>query len=154
MVDRLPALLSTINHQPSTRFSHTMRVRVRHYEMDALGHVNNAVYLHYVEEAAVEHARRLGFGADRLRELGGAWVVRRHEIEYRRPAVAGDELDVTTRVVSVDRMRGTRRTTITRVGDGAPIADALTEWIWIGNDGRPRRLPAEAVAMFRSLATA
>ncbi|HEY3078784.1 MAG TPA: acyl-CoA thioesterase [Chloroflexota bacterium] len=129
-------------------------MRVRHYEMDALGHVNSAVYLHYVEEAAVEHARLLGFGAERLRELGGAWVVRRHEIEYRRPSIAGDELEVTTRVLSVDRMRGTRRTTIRRVGDGALIAEAVTEWIWVGADGRPRRLPAEAVEPFRSPTTA
>ena len=60
-----------------------MRVRVRHYEMDALGHVNNAIYLNYVEEAAVEHARRLGYDEARWRTLGGTWVVRRHEIEYR-----------------------------------------------------------------------
>jgi acyl-CoA thioester hydrolase len=131
-----------------------LRVRVRQYEMDALGHVNNAVYLHYVEEAAVEHARLLGFGAERLRELGGAWVVRRHEIEYHRPAVAGDELEVTTRVVSVDRIRGLRRTTIARIDDGALIAEAATEWIWVGDDGRPRRLPAGAVEPFRSPPTA
>jgi acyl-CoA thioester hydrolase len=124
----------------------TLRVRVRHYEMDALGHVNNAIYLHYVEEAAIEHARQLGLDEARRRELGGAWVVRRHEIDYRVPAVAGDELDVTTRVVGLDRLTGTRRTTIVRVADGALVAQALTQWVWVGLDGRPRRLPAEVIA--------
>src|SRR5215207_2075314 len=105
---------------PNARFSilrsmeHTIRLRVRHHEMDALGHVNNAVYLHYVEEAAIEHARARGYDEARWRELGGTWVVRRHEIEYRAPAVAGDELFVTTRVLALDRARGTRRTTIER----------------------------------------
>jgi acyl-CoA thioester hydrolase len=124
-----------------------LRIRVRHYEMDALGHVNNAVYLHYVEEAAIEHARQLGFDEAHWRELGGTWVVRRHEIDYRLPAVAGDELDVTTRILSIERASGMRRTTIVRVVDGALIAEALTHWVWIGLDGRARRVPAEVVAI-------
>ncbi len=125
---------------------HTTRVRVRHYEMDSLGHVNNAVYLHYVEEAAIEHARALGFDEARWHELGGAWVVRRHEVDFRLPAVAGDELDVTTRIIAVERVQATRRTTIERVRDGAVVAEALTFWVWVGLDGRPKRLPAEIVA--------
>jgi acyl-CoA thioester hydrolase len=125
---------------------HTIRVRVRHYEMDSLGHVNNAVYLHYVEEAAIEHARALGFDEARWRELGGAWVVRRHEVDFRLPAVAGDELDVTTRIIAVERVQATRRTTIERVRDRALVAEALTFWVWVGLDGRPKRLTAEIVA--------
>lgn len=127
---------------------HTTRVRVRHYEMDALGHVNNAVYLHYIEEAAIEHARALGFDEARWRTLGGAWVVRRHEVDYRLPAVAGDELDVTTRIIRVERVQAVRRTSIARVGDGAVVVDALTQWVWVGLDGRLRRLPSEVVAAF------
>ena len=44
----------------TSRREHTLRLRVRHHEMDAFGHVNNAVYLNYVEEAAVDHARENG----------------------------------------------------------------------------------------------
>jgi acyl-CoA thioester hydrolase len=129
--------------------SHTIRLRVRHHDMDVQGHVNNAVYLHYVEEAAIEHAGLIGFGAERLRELGGTWVVHRHAITYRRPAVAGDELDVTTTIASLERTRGIRRTTIARRGE--LLAEAETEWVWVGIDGRPRRLPAEAVEIYAAL---
>ncbi|MBW4664206.1 MAG: acyl-CoA thioesterase [Chroococcus sp. CMT-3BRIN-NPC107] len=38
----------------------TTQLRVRHYEMDALGHVNNAVYQSYLEQAAIEHSEYLG----------------------------------------------------------------------------------------------
>jgi acyl-CoA thioester hydrolase len=125
---------------------HTIRVRVRHHEMDALGHVNNAVYLNYVEEAAIEHGRARGYDEARWRALGGNWVVRRHEIEYRLPAVAGDDLAVTTRVVELGRARGIRRTTIER--DGVLLVEATTEWVWIGLDGRPRRVPPEVLTDF------
>lgn len=131
--------------------SHTVRLRARSYEMDSLGHVNNAVYLNWVEEATVEHARVLGFARDDASGLGGFWVVRRHEILYRRPATAGDELAVTTRIVGLDRARVTRRTTIARVDDEAVLAEATTEWVWVGADGRPRRLPPDAVARLRPL---
>jgi acyl-CoA thioesterase FadM len=73
--------------------------------------------------------------------------VRRHAIDYRLPAVAGDELDVTTRILSIERASGMRQTTIVRVADGALIAEALTHWVWIGLDGRARRVPAEVVAI-------
>jgi acyl-CoA thioester hydrolase len=124
--------------------AHSITVRVRHHEMDALGHVNNAVYLNYVEEAAIDHGRVRGYDEARWRELGGSWVVRKHEITYRAPAVAGDELVVTTRVVALDRTRGTRRTTIER--DGILLVEAATEWVWVGPDGRPRRIPPEVLA--------
>ena len=114
--------------------------------MDSVGHVNNAVYLHYVEDAAIEHARALGFDEARWREFGGVWVVRRHEIDYKLPAVAGDELDVTTRITAIERVQATRRTEIARVRDGALIAEAVTYWVWVGLDGRPRRLPPEVVS--------
>lgn len=114
--------------------------------MDALGHVNNAVYLNYVEEAAIEHGRARGYDEARWRALGGNWVVRRHEIEYRAPAIAGDELTVTTRIISLERARGIRRTTIER--GGTLLVEAVTEWVWVGLDGRPRRVPPEALADF------
>lgn len=46
------------------------QLRVRHYEMDTLGHVNNAIYQHYLEQAAIEHSESLGFGLDRYKKLG------------------------------------------------------------------------------------
>ena len=64
--------------------------------MDALGHVNNAVYQHYLEHAAIEHLEHLGFTLDRYRELGGVFVMRRIEIDYLRSAAAGDRLEIST----------------------------------------------------------
>src|SRR3712207_6593200 len=70
--------------------------RVRFHEVDALGHVNNAAYLNYLEQAAIDHATFLGLDLPRLQELGGVFVARRHEILFLRPTFAGDLLRVVT----------------------------------------------------------
>src|SRR5215217_4437539 len=84
------------------------QLRVRHYEMDALGHVNNAVYLHYLEQAAIDHSAALGYDVARLRALGGLFIARRHEIDYLRPASAGDVLQVVTWAVELKGAQAVR----------------------------------------------
>lgn len=59
--------------------------RVRFHEVDALGHVNNAAYLNYLEQAAIDHATFLGLDLRRLQALGGVFVARRHEIVFLKP---------------------------------------------------------------------
>ncbi len=135
--------------------------RVRHYEMDALGHVNNAVYLHYLEQAAIQHSAAIGYPGARLAELGGLFIARRHEIDYLRPAVAGDLLQVVTWAAEMTGARALREYAIIRrdlpddghvpadsvlaAGAALPgdlIARARTVWVWVGvSDGRPRRIP-------------
>ncbi len=125
---------------------YSTRWRVRSYEVDQYGHVNNAVYLNYAEALTVEHAEASGYGRDWSEANSGAWVIRRHEIDYLRPAIMGDELTLTVRVELVRGVRGVRRTTITRSSDGAPIATVLSQWIWVRlRDGRPARVPPELV---------
>ena len=90
-----------------------------------------------------------GFGQAWTTAARGAWVVRRHEITYRTPAVYGDELELTTRAVSIKGARGFRDTVITRVADAAPIAEFHTEWVWVRlPEGRPSRPPEDLVRYF------
>lgn len=119
------------------------RWRVRIYELDANGHVNNAVYLNYAEQVATEHAEAGGFGRAWTAAQGGAWVVHQHQVTYHRPAFFGDELEISTRIGSIRGARGTRETSIVRLADGATIVDVTTEWVWVRlADGRPTRVPA------------
>src|SRR5215475_10312139 len=95
------------------RAQYSTRWRVRTYELDVNGHVNNAVYLNWAEQIATEHVEAAGFGQGWTVLQGGAWLVRRHEITYRRPALYGDDLELTTRALSIKGARGLRQTTIT-----------------------------------------
>ncbi|HLH67556.1 MAG TPA: acyl-CoA thioesterase [Candidatus Dormibacteraeota bacterium] len=127
---------------------YTTRWRVRSYEIDQNGHVNNAVYLSYAEAVTVEHAELSGYGRAWAEARGGGWVVRRSQVEYLRPAVLGDELELTVWVELVHGVRGLRRTLITRLPDREPVAEVRTEWVWVrASDGRPARVPQELVEL-------
>lgn len=129
----------------------TTRLRVRRYEMDALGHVNNAVYLNYLEHAAVEHSESLGLTYEKYRELGGTWVLRRMDVEYLRPAFGGDQLDVTTWLQEMRGVRAVRRYEIRRAGDDDLILTAEALWVWVSvATMRPRPVPAEVIAIFEA----
>jgi acyl-CoA thioester hydrolase len=134
---------------------YTARWPVRSYEIDQHGHVNNAVYLNYSEALTVEHAEAAGLGRAWCEAHGGAWVVRRHEIEYLRPARMGDELELTVRVELVRGVRGVRRTTIALAADGTRVASVWSEWVWVRlADGRPSRVPSELVEVAAAVTAA
>ena len=125
---------------------HSARWRVRHYECDRNGHVNNAVYLNWAEEIAIEHADLAGFGPAWTTAKGGAWVIHRQAITYHHPAVYGDEVVLTVRVEAVGGVRGTRRTEVRRGLDDRLLAEVHTEWVWVRlRDGRPAAVPREVV---------
>jgi acyl-CoA thioester hydrolase len=129
----------------------TARYPVRQYELDVLGHVNNAVYLHWAEQVAIDHVEALGYGRDWSLAQGGGWVVREHRVTYHRPVRYGDVVLVTTLPQKLSGVRGTRRTEIRRESDGELMTEAVTEWIWVRlADGRPMRMPAEVVEVFGS----
>lgn len=132
------------------RWRYTTRWHVRQYDLDYNGHVSNAMYLNYVAQLTAEHGEASGFGRAWSIERGGMWVVRRHAVTYHRPAILGDELELTVRVRSVGGVRGVRETRIVRVPDEASIADVETEWVWVRlTDGRPTRVPSEIVEAYR-----
>jgi acyl-CoA thioester hydrolase len=133
----------------------SLRWPVRGYELDSRGHVNNAIYLSWAEEIATAHAEAAGYGREWSARQGGGWVIRRSEITYHRPAVYGDEVDLTVRVELVKGARGIRRTTIRRAGEGELLAELLTEWVWVRlSDGRPVPAPRELVELAAAVTAA
>ncbi len=125
------------------------RFRVRQYELDSFGHVNNAVYANYMQEAAIEASVDAGFGAAWYRRSGSAWVIRQLSIRYHLPASYGDELEVLTWVSGVRRASSTREYLIARPRDGARVARARVNWAYLDRKtGKPRRLPDEITTAF------
>ena len=103
-----------------------LRIRVQPADIDELGHVNNLVYLRWVQEVAIAHwtARTT---AEQRAAL--SWVVVRHEIDYKRPAMPDDDLIVTTWVGEASRRTYERHTEIVRAADGTVLAKARSLWV-------------------------
>lgn len=115
-------------------------------DLDAQAHVNNVVYVRWVQDAATAHWEALTTPATRA-EVG--WVLLRHEIDYRRAAVLGDAVVVRTAVGHLEGLTFERRTTVHRAGDGAVLAESRTVWCPVDpRSGRPRRVRAELRALF------
>ncbi len=117
--------------------------------MDELGHANNIGYLRWMQDAAVAHSSSVGLTYARYVELGGVFVVRRHEIDYLRPALHGDELEVRTHVSNVMAAKSERHYELVRLRDEAVLSRAVTTWGFVDvTSGRPMRIPAEVYVAF------
>jgi acyl-CoA thioester hydrolase len=106
-------------------------VTVCETHLDAFAHVNNVVYVQFIEEVAIGHAAAVGFTLKRFKEAGAIPVVRRHTICYHRPAVLGDTLVVSTEITHCKGVRATRHNEVRREGDGALLVDSTSEWVWL-----------------------
>lgn len=118
-------------------------------DIDDLGHVNNLVYLRWVQEVAIAHSIAQGWDGAAYQRLGASWVVRRHEIDYVLPVLEGEALTVTTWVEAVKGASSVRRTRMTRARDGAVVCRATTTWAFVDlARGRLVKIPDDLRAAF------
>jgi len=102
---------------------HTIEIKIRGYHLDLFGHVNNARYLEFLEEArwaAFEKAVDL----ERLARNGHAFTVVNININYRRPALMNDVLNIETQVVKWGRRSAVIRQEVKNGRNGEMVADA------------------------------
>jgi acyl-CoA thioester hydrolase len=122
---------------------------IRPDEIDVLGHANNLVYLRWMIAAAVAHSTAQGWPPELYQQLGCGFVVRRHEIDYLRPAFEGEEIVVRTWVASMRKAGSQRRYHIFRRKDDQQLAAALTDWAFVDySKGLPKRIPPEVSGAF------
>ncbi|MCF8217062.1 MAG: acyl-CoA thioesterase [Chlorobium sp.] len=104
-------------------------------DIDMPDHVNNVVYLRWIQDAAIAHWNAFAPPEDRDRLLR---VVRSHAIEYKRPAFAGDALKAETWIGSAARFAFDRHTEIVNRSNGRVLAAVRTVWCPLDRvSGRP-----------------
>jgi acyl-CoA thioester hydrolase len=144
--------MSTVD-EPHDAAVHTLRFTVEEADIDRLGHASNIAYVRWLQDASVAHSAAVGFGLEDYRRLGGVFVVRRHEIDYLRPVLRGDRLEVRTWIGSAAAARCVRITEI-RLAD-AVVARAETTFAYVEDaSGRPMRIPEPIRSAFRMPARA
>lgn len=126
-------------------FSH--RFTVPASAVDGNGHVNNVVYIQWMQDVATLHFNAVG-GSAPMKQAGATWVVRSHNIEYLSPLFAGEDVIVLTWVVNFRRVRSLRRYRFLRATDKVLLARGETDWVFVDTaSGRPCRIPDEIAGL-------
>jgi acyl-CoA thioester hydrolase len=125
---------------------HHFVVRVYYEDTDFSGNVYHANYLKYCERARSGYLHDVGVDQNAMFADGLAFVVRKMDCEFLRPAKFGDELDVETRLVEMGGARF-ELAQVVRRGDEVVFRAKVVVAI-IGKEGRPKRMPATLFAKF------
>ena len=130
---------------PADRTPFSIAVTAKAADIDELGHVNNAVYVRWIQDVATAHWQAVARPEDVARYV---WVVTRHEIDYRRPTLEGEAVTLTT---WVGTPRGARFDRFVEIADTAGRLRVQATTIWALVDlasGRAIRVPADVAAPF------
>ena len=120
---------------------HTIALRVRYPEVDAMGYLHHSRYLQYFELGRVELLRHLGHSYADLERSGVFFVVVKAEIRYRAPARYDDELTLITRLVRQTHVRYDHEYELKR--RETVLATGATTIACVGRDGQVREIPPE-----------
>jgi acyl-CoA thioester hydrolase len=132
-------------------FTGTHRVVVE--EIDEYEHVNNAVYLQWLDRIAWAHSAELGLPLEHCLTIRCGMAVRHTRVDYLEAARLDDILVLATWIVASDhRLRCTRRFEILRVADGRRVLEAEIDFFSLNLDtGKPCRFPREFTECYEPL---
>jgi acyl-CoA thioester hydrolase len=123
---------------PTDRKVFNLPIKVLPADIDELNHVNNVVYLRWVQEVAFAHWDTMA-PEEMKRQCN--WVVLRHEIDYHAPALPGDLIEASTWIDPAEGVRHRRYVSIKRLKDSKVLATACTTWCLLDpKTGRPKRI--------------
>lgn len=123
---------------------HSISFKVKDQEIDEMGHVNNVIYLKWVQDVAISHWTSKAHPED-LENY--RWVVRRHELDYLKPALPGDEITATTWIESLDGVKSIRMVEIKK--QDSLLLKAKTLWVMLdAQTEKPARISQRMKDMF------
>ena len=118
--------------------------------IDENGHVNNVIYVQWMQDIAVEHYSSIGGIEAQGPDV--TWVVREHQVEYLLPAFAGEEIEFRTWVENIRRVRSLRRYEFARKSDGKVLVKGETDWVFVDvKTGNPHAVPEAVINVFASI---
>ena len=127
----------------SVETSFVVQRRVESMDLDLYEHVNNAVYIHYAEEAVAQAFSARGWAPAKLSEQNLRIATRRVQIQYLALATWGEMLNISTHMLDVKDTGGSRYVGMTRI-DGTLVAECILDWELVDRkSGEARSLPDE-----------
>ncbi len=129
---------------PNSHFRIKIIVKPEH--LDEVNHVNNVIYVQWMENIARQHWNT--FVSEELQQ-NVLWMIKRHEIDYINQAFLDDELEMHTWTGDYTNVTWKRHYEITRIKDNKKIISAASIWIPLDRKTqRPRRIDDAMLLMF------
>lgn len=126
------------------RFSQNIIIKPE--DIDQLGHVNNIVYLKWVQDVAIAHWSTLAHKDIQEKYF---WVVVRHEIDYLSSAYLNSQLQAVTWIGGYSGAKSDRFVTIVDIATNKTIASVKTTWCMINAvNHRPARIESDVADLF------
>lgn len=123
-----------------------LTIIVKPEDIDQANHVNNVVYLRWVQDVSEGHW--LAVATPEMLE-NYYWVAIRHEIDYKNQGFLGDELYLNTYLKEYGGVRSKRAVQIIRKSDGKLLVESLTTWILMSTSAnKPTRIPENMMELF------
>jgi len=135
-----------VNHSSASQvlphLSYQTQVEVAPEQIDGLGHVNNVVYLQWVEQVAWQHSQQLGLDLLAYQRLDAAMVAREHQLIYKAACFVGEVIELRTWIGQRDLLNLYRHYQFVRCHDQVTVFEGVTRWVCIKlSSGRPTRMP-------------
>lgn len=118
------------------------KLKVRPYECDSYNHVNNAVYLNYLETARMDFLEKIGFKYDDLFNAGYYLFVTHVDIQYKVSAKMHEDLEIHTSPIKMGAVSGTMHQIIKKP-DGQISTVADVTWACVNKEAKPSKIPQE-----------
>jgi len=116
--------------------------------LDENKHVNNVVYLQWMQDVAIMHFDDMG-GNKVMDKLGASWFAREHNIKYLSPTFEGEEITILTWIENLKRAHLIRRYIFVRKSDNKTLVKGETDWVFVdAKTGRPKIIPEEITKLF------
>lgn len=122
-------------------------INVSEDDLDDQEHVNNVRYVQWIQDVAQEHWETR---ASEEQKAGLAWVVVRHEIDYKKEALLNDEILLETRIIDTTHVTSLREVVIKNNNSGKLLAKAKTTWCLLDQKTKkPQRISDELKQIFQ-----
>ena len=136
----------------STIFDLNIQVLPEHIAL--LGHVNNVLYVQWMQDVATAHIEQLGLGLAQYLQLKHAMVAVEHHVQYRKAAFEGEDLILRTWLDDLNTLYSFRQYVFYRPKDQSILFVGQTKWACIEIDsGRPKRMSPSFTQAYQPIAT-
>lgn len=149
--DSFPLLPPSTLKNSKRSFMHSFfatQFKVTPAMLDQNGHVNNVVYVNWMQDVAIEHGKLAGFAGSLGENSDVGWAARSHHIHYRHPAYLDDSIVAVTWIAKARRVGCQRKYHFqlsNPAGNLVSVVEAETEWVFVNrNSGRPTQIPADS----------